>query len=82
MTKPLAPGESVVRAACPHDCPDTCAMLVTVREERGRRVAVRRLGDAIQPIHSGVLARRDEPLTPAAREFVSFLVERVGGRRA
>ena len=49
---------------------------------RGRRVAVRRLGDAIQPIHSGVLARRDEPLSPAAREFVSFLVERVGGRPA
>ena len=20
----------VIRAACPHDCPDTCAMLVTV----------------------------------------------------
>src|SRR6202163_4585091 len=29
----------VVRAACPHDCPDTCAMLVTV--EDGRAVAVR-----------------------------------------
>jgi hypothetical protein len=25
----------VVRAACPHDCPDTCAMLVTV-EDGGR----------------------------------------------
>lgn len=48
---------------------------------RGRRVAVRRLGDAIQPIHSGVLSRRDEPLSPAAREFVSFLVARVGGRQ-
>jgi anaerobic selenocysteine-containing dehydrogenase len=24
------PGRTVVRAACPHDCPDTCAMLVTV----------------------------------------------------
>ncbi len=29
----------IVRAACPHDCPDTCAMLVTV--EDGRAVAVR-----------------------------------------
>lgn len=28
----------VVRAACPHDCPDTCAMLVTV--EDGRAVDV------------------------------------------
>jgi anaerobic selenocysteine-containing dehydrogenase len=29
----------VVRAACPHDCPDTCAMLVTV--EDGRAVEIR-----------------------------------------
>ena len=27
------PGLEIVRAACPHDCPDTCAMLVTVRRE-------------------------------------------------
>jgi molybdopterin-dependent oxidoreductase iron-sulfur protein len=36
---------TVVRAACPHDCPDTCAMLVTV--EDGRAVAVR--GDPEHP---------------------------------
>src|SRR6266581_4288990 len=29
----------VVRGACPHDCPDTCAMLVTV--ENGRAIEVR-----------------------------------------
>jgi anaerobic selenocysteine-containing dehydrogenase len=29
----------VVRAACPHDCPDACAMLVTV--ENGRAIAIR-----------------------------------------
>src|SRR5258705_9264102 len=29
----------VVRAACPHDCPDTCGMMVTV--EDGRAVDVR-----------------------------------------
>ncbi len=33
------PQRSVVRAACPHDCPDTCAMLVTV--ESGRAIAIR-----------------------------------------
>ncbi len=27
-----APAPTVVRAACPHDCPDTCAMLVTVAD--------------------------------------------------
>jgi anaerobic selenocysteine-containing dehydrogenase len=31
--------KTIVRGACPHDCPDTCAMLVTV--EHGRAVAVR-----------------------------------------
>ena len=42
---------TVVRAACPHDCPDTCAMLVTV--EDGRAVAVR--GDPEHPFTRGGL---------------------------
>src|SRR5262249_28427563 len=33
------PARHIVRGACPHDCPDTCAMLVTV--EDGRAVDVR-----------------------------------------
>jgi anaerobic selenocysteine-containing dehydrogenase len=33
-----APGERMVRLTCTHDCPDACAMLVTVRD--GRAVAV------------------------------------------
>ncbi|HUG93002.1 MAG TPA: LysR substrate-binding domain-containing protein [Planctomycetaceae bacterium] len=41
---------------------------------RGRRVAVRRLGEAIRPIHSGILTRRDEAISAPAREFVTFLV--------
>ncbi len=41
----------VVRAACPHDCPDTCAMVVTV--EDGRAVAV--AGDPDHPITAGFL---------------------------
>jgi anaerobic selenocysteine-containing dehydrogenase len=31
--------ETTVRAVCPHDCPDTCAMVVTVRD--GRAVGLR-----------------------------------------
>ena len=31
--------ETVVRAACSHDCPDACALLVTVRDGRAIRVA-------------------------------------------
>jgi len=34
-----SPLRRVVRGACPHDCPDTCAMLVTV--ENGRAIEVR-----------------------------------------
>jgi anaerobic selenocysteine-containing dehydrogenase len=42
---------TVVRAACPHDCPDTCAMLVTV--EDGRALEVR--GDPDHPFTAGGL---------------------------
>ncbi|HZH31474.1 MAG TPA: molybdopterin oxidoreductase family protein [Pyrinomonadaceae bacterium] len=44
----------IVRAACPHDCPDTCAMLVTV--ERGR--AVRVAGDPSHPFTRGTLCTK------------------------
>ncbi|MDQ3188589.1 MAG: molybdopterin oxidoreductase family protein [Pseudomonadota bacterium] len=49
---------SIVRAACPHDCPDTCAMLVTVREEQGRRVAVKIAGDPTHPTTAGTLCTK------------------------
>ena len=47
----IASERTVVRAACPHDCPDTCAMLVTV--EDGRAVSVR--GDPEHPFTRGGL---------------------------
>jgi anaerobic selenocysteine-containing dehydrogenase len=43
--------KTVVRGACPHDCPDTCAMLITV--ENGRAVEVR--GDPDHPFTRGAL---------------------------
>ena len=46
---PVVP--STVRAACPHDCPDTCAMLVTVAD--GRALEVR--GDPEHPFTRGGL---------------------------
>jgi len=48
---PLTPTSTVVRAACPHDCPDTCAMLVTV--ENGTATAVH--GDPEHPFTRGGL---------------------------
>ena len=44
--------ERVVKGACPHDCPDTCAMLTTV-DESGRAVAIG--GDPEHPITAGFL---------------------------
>lgn len=44
--------ERVVRGACPHDCPDTCAMLTTVDAD-GRAVAIG--GDPDHPITAGFL---------------------------
>lgn len=40
---------------------------------RGRRVGVRSLGNQIRPIHSGILLRRGDPLSPASRAFIEFL---------
>ena len=45
---------TTVRAVCPHDCPDTCAMLVTV--EDGVATAVR--GDPDHPTTAGVLCTK------------------------
>jgi len=41
----------LVRGACPHDCPDTCAMHVTVEDGRATHVA----GDPDHPITAGFL---------------------------
>jgi anaerobic selenocysteine-containing dehydrogenase len=46
--------ETVVRAACPHDCPDTCAMLVTVKDG----VAVKVQGDPTHPFTDGTLCTK------------------------
>ena len=48
---PITPTTTTVRAACPHDCPDTCAMLVTVEDGRATKVA----GDPDHPFTRGGL---------------------------
>jgi anaerobic selenocysteine-containing dehydrogenase len=45
---------TVVRGTCPHDCPDTCAMLVTVEDGRAVRVA----GDPDHPYTNGFLCTK------------------------
>ncbi|MBP6277165.1 MAG: molybdopterin-dependent oxidoreductase, partial [Limnohabitans sp.] len=45
---------TVVRGACPHDCPDTCALLTTV--ENGRATKVQ--GNPAHPMTDGVLCTK------------------------
>jgi len=44
----------LVRAACPHDCPGTCGMLVTVQDG----VAVKIQGDPTMPFTDGTLCTK------------------------
>ncbi|HLX80903.1 MAG TPA: molybdopterin oxidoreductase family protein [Burkholderiales bacterium] len=46
--------ETIVRAACPHDCPDTCAMLITVKDG----VAIKVQGDPQHPFTDGSLCTK------------------------
>ncbi len=71
-------GETVVRAACPHDCPDTCAMEITVRD--GRAVQVR--GAADHPFTAGVLCTKVSRYLERtyARDRVLHPLRRVGGK--
>ena len=56
LDQPTAPvsGRTVVRGACPHDCPDTCALQVTV--ENGHAIKVE--GDPTHPTTNGVLCTK------------------------
>ena len=51
---PLTPARSTVRGACPHDCPDTCALLTTVEDG----VAIRVQGNPAHPHTDGVLCAK------------------------
>jgi anaerobic selenocysteine-containing dehydrogenase len=44
----------IVKAVCPHDCPDTCSMLVTVEDGRATRIA----GDPDHPFTRGFLCTK------------------------
>jgi anaerobic selenocysteine-containing dehydrogenase len=49
-----APRHTIVRGACPHDCPDTCALHVTVADGRAIKVE----GDPDHPTTRGVLCTK------------------------
>ncbi len=70
----------VVRGACPHDCPDTCAMLVTVESGRAVRVA----GDPDHPVTRGFLCTKVNRYVERTyhRERVLHPMRRVGPKGA
>src|SRR5215510_9970441 len=53
-TNPASSSTRIVRGGCPHDCPDACAMLVTVESGRAIRVA----GDPEHPFTRGFLCTK------------------------
>ena len=49
-------GHSLHHVCCPHDCPDTCSMLVTRDDSTGRAVRVQ--GDPTHPVTRGYLCNK------------------------
>jgi anaerobic selenocysteine-containing dehydrogenase len=68
----------IVRAACPHDCPDTCAMLVTV--QNGKAIEIRGAPD--HPTTAGTLCTKvarylDRTYSP---DRLKYPMRRVGAK--
>ena len=74
------PKDAVVRGACPHDCPDTCALLTTVADG----VAVQVRGNPAHPATDGVLCTKVSRYTERTYhpERVLTPLKRVGAKGA
>src|SRR5579862_9619535 len=46
--------KKVVHAACPHDCPDACGVLITVEDGRATKI----VGDPAHPVTRGFLCAK------------------------
>jgi hypothetical protein len=53
-------------------------LLPSGKVTQGRRVGIRSLASQIRPIHSGILTRRGEKLSPACQSFIDFIRTTVG----
>ena len=71
---------TIVRAACPHDCPDTCALLVTVKDG----IATEVKGDPEHPPTSGVLCTKVSRYTERTyhKDRLLYPMKRVGPKGA
>src|SRR5580693_6929171 len=68
--------KKVVHAACPHDCPDACGVLITVEDGRATKIK----GDPAHPVTRGFLCAKvakylDRVYSP---ERVLYPMRRVG----
>src|ERR1019366_10656682 len=66
----------VVHAACPHDCPDACGVLITIQDGRATKIQ----GDPAHPVTRGFLCAKvakylDRVYSP---ERVLYPMRRVG----
>ncbi len=57
VTSALIPVARTVRGACPHDCPDTCALITEVRDDRAMSIR----GDRDHPVTQGWLCTKVRP---------------------
>ena len=46
--------KQMIKAACPHDCPDACGVLITVEDGRATRIQ----GDPEHPVTRGFLCAK------------------------
>ncbi|ASU37643.1 molybdopterin oxidoreductase [Herbaspirillum sp. meg3] len=78
VPNPASPGSDplIVRGACPHDCPDTCALLITVKDG----VATEVRGDPAHPTTAGVLCTKVSRYTERTyhKERLLHPMKRVG----
>src|SRR6266851_1889113 len=72
----LEPDVRTIRGACPLDCPDTCAWIVTVKQDEA--VALR--GDPLHPYTRGALCNKVADYLNYARssERLLYPMRRVG----
>jgi anaerobic selenocysteine-containing dehydrogenase len=79
MITQIQPDEAtIVKGTCPHDCPDTCALVVTVKDG----VAIKVEGDSEHPTTAGVLCAKVSKYTERTyhKDRLTTPLKRVGAK--